>query len=326
MILPYTVRLLCICFATFFLVHAALSLVVWACSSAAIRFGEALRPRLAARILLFLRLSPFVLAIFVVTALCIPSYLWLEPDATFEQVGILCVLAAILGMAIWIASIVRVARAWSLSLRYRRQWECESNQTRIAGHDSAVFVTPGGAPLVALAGIVRPRIIVSQRVLGALRPEELDAALRHERAHDISHDNLKRLLVLLAPGVLPFVRGFASLDRAWARFTEWAADDHATAGESHRSLSLAAALVHIAQMGAAPGFSPLASSLFTSGTDLRERVDRLLGVERTIPVTPRRTRIFFIGSVLVAAIFLAVALSRPETFYFVHGLLEQLIH
>ncbi|MFZ0466352.1 MAG: hypothetical protein WAL78_11700, partial [Candidatus Acidiferrales bacterium] len=304
----------------------ALSAAVWASSSAMIRLGESMRPRFAARLLLALRLSPLALALFAVAAFCIPSYLWLEPGATSEQVGTLCVIAAILGLATWFSSIVRVASAWRTSLRLQRQWERGSLGKRIAGGASPLLVVPSEAPLLALTGILRPRIFVANRLLNALPPEQLDAALRHEHAHYASHDNLKRLLLLFAPGMFPFLRRFPVVDRSWARFAELAADDHAAAGDSYRSLSLAAALVRAAQLGAAPGISPFASSLLASGRDLSERVDRLLGVKSPARPPRKGTRALFAVATLAALALLVVVLARPETFYSIHSLLERFIH
>jgi len=76
---------------------------------------------------------------------------------------------------------------------------------RLPGERMAAWVVDGPAPCVMLAGVLRPRLVISRGVVAALSAEQLSAAIRHERAHGISRDNLKRLLVLLAPGILPFV-------------------------------------------------------------------------------------------------------------------------
>src|SRR5665647_2521347 len=79
------------------------------------------------------------------------------------------------------------------------------------------------APLLALVGVFVSRLAISRPVIGALSAAQMAAALRHEEAHLVSHDNLKRLLMLLAPGLLPGFHGFDAIERGWARFTEWAA-------------------------------------------------------------------------------------------------------
>ena len=97
--------------------------------------------------------------------------------------------------------------------------------------------------------------------MNALSEEQKEAAFRHEAAHRVSRDNLKKFLFLLAPDILPMVSGLSNLERGWARFTEWAADDQAVDGDPQRALSLAAALVKVAKMGVHPTPSYLLSSL-----------------------------------------------------------------
>jgi len=324
MILPYILRLVCLCFASFFLIYAAFSLAAWIVAPSAIRLGESLKPRFAARLLLVLRLSPVAVAAFIVSALCVPSYLWLEPDANAERVGIACCFAALLGVALWTTSLARVLRAIFVSLRYRRRCEREGNATLVSNQQAPLLVVDTESATLALAGVIRPRIVVSRGVLQALLPHQLDAALEHERAHQFSRDNLKRFLLLLAPGIFPLSRGFAAMDRSWARFTEWAADDRAAAGNSQRSLSLAEALVRVARMGASPRTS-FVSCLIEDGRDLFIRVDRLLGLEAHAEKTPRRVRALLAGISLVITGLVVAAMMRPATLYSVHRLLEHLV-
>src|SRR5206468_11663090 len=55
------------------------------------------------------------------------------------------------------------------------------------------------APLMALAGIWRPRLIVARGLVDALTPEELAASVAHEAGHQRSRDNLKRLVMRAVP-------------------------------------------------------------------------------------------------------------------------------
>lgn len=325
MILPYIYRLVCLCFASFFLIYTAWSVATWTVAPFAIRLGESMKPRFAARLLLTVRLLPAAFAAFVVAALCVPSYLWLEPNANAERVGIACCVAALLGATMWAVSLLRVSRAIFVSARYRRQYLRRERVTRASMHQAPVVVVESERPLLALAGIIRPRIVVSRAVVQTLSPDQFDAALEHERAHRSSRDNLKRFLLLLAPGFFPFARAFTVLDRSWARFTEWAADDCAADGDLQRSLSLAEALVRVARLGAAQPMSVFFSSLIEDGRDLSIRVDRLLGRE-PLPENPRRGRRALLTgiSVLIVGILVA-AMMRPATLYSVHRLLEQLI-
>jgi beta-lactamase regulating signal transducer with metallopeptidase domain len=189
----------------------------------------------------------------------------------------------------------------------------------------AVLVVESSAPVLGLAGIIHPRLVISRGLMNTLTKNQLAAALRHERAHGISRDNLKRLLILLAPDVFPFMRGFTTLERGWAKFTEWSADDRAVAGNSRRSLSLAAALVRVARMSPAPQSSVLVASLVADGKDLSARVDRLLGLMAVSPKGGRHLNyLAVVGSVMLAIAVMAAAVE-PETLHSVHQLLERLV-
>src|SRR5208337_1784513 len=121
------------------------------------------------------------------------------------------------------------------TVRYLRQCERHGRKIQVPGEPSPALLLADKAPVLAVAGVVHPRLVISKRLLRGLTAEQRDAALRHERAHRTSRDNIKRFLILLAPDVLPFLRTFAALERSWAKFTEWAADDQATEGDSRRA-------------------------------------------------------------------------------------------
>src|ERR1035437_5630198 len=100
MMAPYLLRLLYLCLAAFFVIHSAVGMVVAAGGRAAVRRARRMRPRLAGRFLLALRLLPAALALFVVAGLCVPSYLWLEPETNAEELGAGCLSAAVLAAAL----------------------------------------------------------------------------------------------------------------------------------------------------------------------------------------------------------------------------------
>lgn len=327
MILPYSMRLVCLCLASFFLVHLVLGLGVRWIAPMAIRLAERNEARSAARLLLALRLFPSALACFLVIGLCVPSYLWLEPRAAAEQVRWEILIAAAFGGSAWMLSITRALRAIGRSYRFDRYCRTAGRKTHVS--EEPVWVLPGSAPMFALAGIVHPRIVVSQPIVAALSTEQLEAALRHERAHIISRDNVKRLVILCAPDILPLFRGSGTLEHGWAKFTEWAADDAAVAGDFRRSLSLAAALVRVARVGGMPGGMAqslsLATSLLANGQDLQARVNRLL---RDPPPRAKRHRVASLGiAVLTTVVALTVTglMLQPATLHSFHCLLERLI-
>jgi len=314
----YVLRLLCLSLASFFLIHLAVGLLVSSVSPMSVRFSQRIAPRVAARFLLILRLLPAGAALLLVAGLCVPSYLWLEPAGATEDIGVWCLAAAVLAVAVWSISVARAGRAMVGSFRYIRH--CQEVGREAGG---AVWVVESSAPVLGLAGIVRPRLVMSRGLVNALSEDQLAVAVRHERAHGVSRDNLKRLLILLAPDVFPFFRGFQTLERGWAKFTEWSADDRAVAGNSRRSLSLAGALVRVARMSPAARSSPLVASLLADGGDLSARVDRLL----SLPAAPRSKGMPLLaaGATVMLAVGLMVAALEPATFHSVHELLEHLV-
>jgi Zn-dependent protease with chaperone function len=312
--------------ACFFLVHAALAMVMNWLAPRLLAMAKRTTPSSAARFLMGARLFPSVAAALVVAGICVPSYLWLEPEWTVEQVGLMCLAAALASLASWAFAAGRGLRAIVLSMRYARQCRRWGSETRLAGENTRVSVIEDAGGLFALVGILRPRLVISREALGNLSEAELEAALRHERAHWSSRDNLKRLLLLLAPA--PQLAGLQSLERGWAQFTEWAADDRAVGGDLNRSMSLAGALVRVVRLGVPGEVSPLMASLVADGGDLEARVDRLLGA-RPGGENQKERRPSFIGATLmlggVLAGFIVALLTGPATLQAAHGLLEYLI-
>jgi hypothetical protein len=272
-----------------------------------------------------LRLMPAALALFVVAGICVPSYLWLEPEVSAEEVGAGCLTAAILASAIWTISTARGVRAAVRSARHARSCERLGRFSSLAGSSQPVWILEAPAPVFALVGVFQSRVTISSPVMNVLPEGPLTAALRHEEAHRDSRDNLKRLLLLLTPGILPGFHGFGAIERNWARLTEWAADDEAVAGDAHLSVCLAAALVRIARMGGAPAPAPLATSFLGDSRELSARVDRLLSPGRPAPDGMDNPRLTVAGMVLAAAGCAALILN-PAVLESAHRIIERLIH
>jgi len=319
---PYLLRLLCLCLASFFAVNAAAGFLISFVTRALVRWAESMRARSAARFLFAVRVLPCVLGIAAVLALCVPSYLWLEPQASSERIGWACLVLALLGAAVWFVSLARVTRALALSVRFHRAWQQTGCETQLRGESSKTVIVEKGAPLLALTGIFRSRLIVSQSVLRSLTDEELELALQHENAHRVSRDNLKRLLLLLSPTPIPLLRTFSSVESYWAKFSEWAADDEAVRGDSHRALSLAAALLRVARMGAAPRLSFLHTSLCADDHDLSARIERLLRIQPLPAKSQSSARTLAIGSSFGMAACAGILLAWPATLSLVHRFLE----
>jgi Zn-dependent protease with chaperone function len=305
----YLVRLLLLSSASFFIVQLTVAaFVAWA-TPAAIRRASSMRPLRSARLLLGLRLLPTAFALLVVAAQCIPSYLRFEPGFAEEEVGIACLAAAILGAGIGALAIYRASAALIRSSLYVRR--CGGQESNLQG-ERVWMVEQGDG--IALAGVNHPRLLISRNVVAALSSDQLTAALEHERAHQTSKDNLKRLLILLAPAIFPRLQ---KLEREWIKCAEWSADDQATEGDAGRAVALAAALVRVARMQSGMRMPVLMTSLIEDKADLSQRVDRLLRAE-TFPATNLRMELF-------AAIVIGGIVLNPASLGIVHQLLEKLL-
>src|SRR4029077_10782873 len=148
----YALRLLCLCLASFFLVNAAVGLPTALLSRAAVRMAETMRPRSAARFLFAARMLACALGAGAVLGLCVPSYLWLEPQASSERIGWACLTLALLGAAGWASSITRVARALGDSVRLGRTWLRTVCESLLPGELSRALIVESDRPLLALAG------------------------------------------------------------------------------------------------------------------------------------------------------------------------------
>jgi beta-lactamase regulating signal transducer with metallopeptidase domain len=325
-ILAYAVRLLCLSFASFFLLNAALGALVRLFSKFAVRFAETKSAGLAARFLFALRVSPSAFAAVFVLALCVPSYLWLEPARTTERVGLLCVLFGLLGAAACFVSFLRALRAVSASARHNRFCAAVGASVQAPGATSSVTVVERDAPLLALSGLFRPKLLVSRAVLRELNAEQLEVAFSHELAHRASRDNLKRLLFLLTPDSFPFLSSLRTLERNWSKFAEWAADDEAAAGNSLRAVSLAAALVRVARLGSSPCLPYLSTSLLADDRDLSARVERLLRPTPAPPTRAAHSQPLLARVVFAFAGCLGVLFLSPVILTSVHELLERFLH
>ncbi|MBV8827797.1 MAG: M56 family metallopeptidase [Acidobacteriaceae bacterium] len=311
MTISYGLRLLVLSLGIFFLVHLFASSFALFLSRKIVRGDSNRTARESADALLILRLLPTAVAFFCVLCFCIPSYLVLEPRGGSEQVGLKCLVPAILSSFVCLLSILRSARA---VLRTRRFLKADDTSNAFAP--------------VVVTGLFRPKVIVSESARALLSPRQLEAVKRHEDAHVRHRDNLKRLLFLLCPDPLPAFRAFRKLEAAWSKYSEWAADDAASSGSEENAVVLAEALLRTARarQTRAPASAALASAFASSGAaDLSARVQRLLYL-RQMPVSERRLGNWLPQLPVIAAVAASLALLlHASTLEAVHRLLESLI-
>jgi beta-lactamase regulating signal transducer with metallopeptidase domain len=304
----YLLRLITLSLASYLFVATVVGAIVRILSTHLIGVASRLRAASAARLLFAVRMLPAAAACVAVLALCVPSYLWLEPEGEVEEIGVACAIAAVAGLALWIRGFLRAGIATAQLSEYIADCEMLGAEQEIAGQQ--VLVIEGKATTSA-AGLMRPKLIFSRNVLDALSSEQLELAILHERAHSHSRDNLKRLAMLAAPDMVPL----NAIESAWKKFSEWSADDRAVESDRTRALALAEALVRVARIH--PQTAPSLATQLT-GEDFSARVERLLG-DGEIVKAPRWKAPAF------AAAMMCAVLMRHGTLDFVHRALEKLI-
>ncbi|HXP63054.1 MAG TPA: M56 family metallopeptidase [Dongiaceae bacterium] len=308
----YFIRGGVIAMSVFVLVYVALSLLVGAGWRALHRD----RRRVSSATAYGFRILPLVAAIVVVALFTVPSFLRFEPRWDDEPIGIAALALASAGAAILIFGIVKALLAWIQTSRCVSSWTSDSRTLNL---ETAVpaFQTPESAPLLAVAGLCRPKLLISGCARRLLDPGELEAAVRHELAHVRRRDNLKKLL--LRACAFPFLD---ALDRAWLEAAEINADDEAVQDE-RSALDLASALLKVSRLAPRVRGPELAMDLVSGAPGaVTARVEWLLSW--TPQARPRR-RLIPIGvpAALVAAV--AAGLAYMWVLARVHQFTELLV-
>jgi Zn-dependent protease with chaperone function len=270
----FAARCIGVSLAVFMLLYVSLSLAVSRGWNLIRRWFQPRSARSSADLLFILRVLPLALSSVVTLGFTLPSFLLLEPRSTNEAIGSA---PLALGFCCLILIGVGVARAWMAQLRASRalvKWLDGSmlmgSQVTKSGEAVPVFRTGKDAPTLTVAGVCAPKVLVSEAAVAMLSPAELRTALRHEIAHALRHDNLKKLVFRFS--VFPVMAG---LEHAWSEETEMAADD-AAVSSFNDALDLAAALIKVSRLGTMESSGELTMALLHSSTALRARVQRLV--------------------------------------------------
>jgi len=190
------------------------------------------------------RLGPAALSIAFVVLVFAPSYWRYEPREGVEGFDLTLTAMALSAIALLGAAIVRGFAAWRSAARRLASWLQGAGSIMVG--TTRCFVLEIDRPMLALSGIVHPRLVITRSLVETLSDSELAAAVAHELGHRRAWDNLKRLVIRSAPdflGVSPITR---QLERRWASAAEYVADRAVGPGISARC-ALASALVKIAR-------------------------------------------------------------------------------
>lgn len=251
----------CVTLACFGAVHAALRAVV--------RFV----PRGGDRdIVLFARgIAPAAFAAIVSLGVGLPAFLLFEPRHDGERAGIVLLSAAAIGA--W--QVVRMAaRAFGmlrLSRALMRRWSASAAPLQRSPWGMPAFAVDADFPVVAVAGLIRPRLFVDRRVLESCSEAEVEAIAAHERAHVRRRDNVRRLIIGACEGPL------SASATSWRQAAEHAADAYA-ADSARRALDLASALLKLARLAGTRSLEGTAVSTVHDGGSLDVRIRRLINL------------------------------------------------
>lgn len=267
-----------------------------------------------ARRLALARLAPSVIGAIGAFGLFLPAHLKLEPPRSDEWLGPWTVSVGMCGIVLVLRSAFQLAETWRRSARLVRDSGRDITRGRLCMTE--VPLLPG----IALAGIMRPRILVGEPARRLLSEEELDVALAHELAHQQTGDNLTRVLMRCAPDFLAGTRTADRLETLWAGEAECLADATAVGGSPTRAALLASALVKIGRLAVGESrWSPEWSALHHPAL-LEVRVRRLVS---GLAVGAGSSRWFRLAAALSAlAVAMAWSLGLPTE---LHWLTERLL-
>ncbi|MFY9643584.1 MAG: M56 family metallopeptidase [Terriglobales bacterium] len=317
----FALRGLLVSLAFFATLYCPLSLLVALTWWSVHRFGRGsgLGASIAgsANLLFGLRIFSFAVSMVVAVFFAFPSF-WLMERAALDEDGETFALAAC-SVLILGAGLFRVLRDRARTAKAIEHWSMRASKVEGVGsgegEETPALDASSGAPALILAGVLKPRVMVSDMAATVLSDHELQVAVRHEIGHMRSWDNLKKVVISATP--LP---GMSSLESAWREAAELAADDAAV--ENRRdALDLAAALIKLSRPATRWSEPALASGLVSGSSSIRLRVERLLGWN----MPGRRLQRSWPWSLLMLAVLVGIVCNYSATLALTHRLTEMLV-
>jgi hypothetical protein len=265
-------------------------------------------------VLYAIRLLPLIGAVGLVGFVTVPSFLYLEPRSAAEAISGSALAIATGGVAVVAAGIFNSLIAWFNTVKFTSGCLMHSRLLSTSG-ELPVHEIPDLVPALLVAGVCRPKLLVSTGAVRLLDQKEIQAAIRHELGHLKQRDNLKKLLLRFCAFPL-----LAPLEQQWLRAAEIAADD-AAAPDEGSSLDLASALVKIARAHTRIAPPELGMTLVPeAGTCVAIRIERLLSGRR-----PRSRWMPFLGWSSLTSVVLAAILGHTWILAQMHEFTELLV-
>jgi beta-lactamase regulating signal transducer with metallopeptidase domain len=278
-------------------------------------------PRERARLLLVFSAAPAVGGVLGALAIVL-TFVQHEPRATTETAGLVLLLLAASGSVLVGAAVLRIVHGAHGTYKRHRLVERYGQRIDVPECPLPAWQIDTSFPVVAVSGVVRPRLILSAGILDECTAEELAVIARHEAAHARHRDNLVRACLLAVPDLFSLSDRGSAISRHWHRSVEEAADEEAVRSDPRAAVTLAGALLRVARMATSspPAWMP-ALALY-DGDNLEGRVRRLLARP---PDTPQGRRpIAALGVCLIAtaaAGVLSLTGTRP-----LHEVMEWAVH
>ena len=275
-------------------------------------------------LLFSIRVFPIALGSALTVGLALPSFLLLEPKRSVEAPEPFLVLLASLALATFTLLSVRCAKLLSRSRKTVKKW-LDASELLPLSASVPVYELQSPDSIIAVAGILRPRVFVGKAALESLTEQELLAAIAHELAHVHSLDNFKQLVLKLTK-LPPFFISLSKLDAVWSSAAELAADASALHNGTS-ALELGSAIVKVGRLKAAPADGLLVATCHLIPPDggasaLAIRVQHLFHPVE-VHARPGGQGKYGWASVLLIAITIYV-LSLPTLLPLVHRWMEYL--
>ena len=275
------------------------------------------RPRRAtdADAIFVANIAPAAVAVCVAFLVTLPAFVLFEPAGRRdERPGLLMAVSAVVAAGYLLTVIARVLSVVRLSRRYTTTWMSDAHALQTPDWGLPAYAIHADYPVVAVAGVLRPRLLIDRRVLESCSAEELRAIADHECAHVKNHDNARRLLIAACIG------SHGAAAQQWRYAAEVAADERA-AIDPDRAVVLAGALIKIARLAAIVPPPSIPFAAIHDGGSLEIRVQRLLSLN-PVPVRNNRRRLVL---ACVAVLFVMLAASDTKILAAVHELIELLV-
>jgi Peptidase family M48 len=188
----------------------------------------------------------------------LPALFGVERASLDAHMLALLLLLAVEGIVVW-----RAGRSLGRQLAAQRRLARLPVRARRAIGGHAVAVVGGSQPRAFCAGLLRPRVCVTEVALARLAPAELRAVVEHEACHARRRDPLRLAVAQVAADGFGFVAPVRRLTARQAAVADLAADAAA-----------------VAALGSP---RPLAAALVRMPEPAPERVDQLLGRPLRVP-------------------------------------------